>query len=348
MSAWGAKKNDDQYDEPEVDYDFQPEVRNPVQMVQLDGLVLLKMIKHCTEKVPEVVTGQLLGLDVGEKLEVTNCFAGSSDDKDDEVEEHQLEMMKNFRAVNIDNNTVGWYQSALLGSWLHASIIENQYSYQKEIPNSVVVVYDPFRTNRGRLALKAYRLTNEFMQLHESGDLSHMGFSKFNVDSTNIFEEIPIKVHNSHLVHGFLYELRENKSMSCEFDRLNLSAGPFLEKSLGTLSSIVDEYASEQSKFQYVQRLIARQKAQQAAVQSKRAAENEQRANLGQDPLDEDGKGVKITPQPSRLETFLLANQLSNYCEQIESASQLNFNKLYITEALKGAKAKIERILPAQ
>lgn len=81
------------------------------------------------------------------------------------------------------------------------------------------MVYDPFLTRRGRLALKAYRLTNEFMELYADGDLSHVGFSKFGVDSTNIFEEIPIKVHNSHLVHGFLYELREDKSMGCQFDR---------------------------------------------------------------------------------------------------------------------------------
>jgi hypothetical protein len=42
--------------------------------------------------------------------------------------------------------------------------------------------------------------------------------------------------------------------------RLLLSADSFLEKTLGTLSTTVDEYASEQSKFQYQQRLIARTK----------------------------------------------------------------------------------------
>jgi len=337
MSAWGKiAKHSDEKEESVSTYDYESEVpKISVRVVQLDGLVLLKMIKHCTENVPEVVTGQLLGLDVGEKLEVTNCFPGISDERnDDESDEHQLEMMKNFRTINVDNNTVGWYQSALLGSWLNVSIIENQYSYQKEIPNSVVVVYDPIRTTQGRLALKAYRLTDDFMELYKLGDLSHAGFAKQQVDSTGIFEEIPIKVHNSHLVHGFLYELRENKSMSCEFDRLNLSSGAFLHKTLGILGSTVDDYASEQSKFQYVQRVIARQKAQQAAVSTKRAAENEARAHMGQEPLDEDAKSVKITPQPSRLETFLLSNQLSNYCDQMQSSASLAFNKLYVGEAI--------------
>lgn len=36
--------------------------------------VILKIIKHCKEFSPALVTGQLLGLDVGSVLEVTNCF----------------------------------------------------------------------------------------------------------------------------------------------------------------------------------------------------------------------------------------------------------------------------------
>ena len=35
---------------------------------------VLKIIKHCKEFSPALVTGQLLGLDVGSVLEVTNCF----------------------------------------------------------------------------------------------------------------------------------------------------------------------------------------------------------------------------------------------------------------------------------
>ncbi len=37
--------------------------------------MLLKIIQHCNEALPQLVTGQLLGLDVGQQLEVTDCFA---------------------------------------------------------------------------------------------------------------------------------------------------------------------------------------------------------------------------------------------------------------------------------
>lgn len=52
--------------------------------------------------------------------------------------------------------------------------------------------------------------------------------------------------------------------------RLNLSHSPFITKTLGILSSCIDEYSSEQSKFQYMQRQIARQKTLLQALQGKR------------------------------------------------------------------------------
>lgn len=243
-----------------------------------------------------------------------------------------------MRTVNVDCNVVGWYQSALLGSFLSQSIIDIQYHYQKKIPGSVIVVYDPFRTQRGRLALKAYRLSNDFMKLYAKGDFSHSGFADFKLDSTGIMEEIPIKVHNSHLVHGFLYELRENKNMSCDFDRLNLGCDGSMKKSLKTLSSCIDDYSSEQSKFQFIQRQIARLKVQQQTFITNRAQENDIRVKSGQEALpDEDllkNAVFKPIPQPSRLETFVISNHMSNYCDQISLESSLAFNKLYVAEGL--------------
>merc|ERR1719502_2256981 len=88
-----------------------------ISIVELDGLVVLKIIKHCQQALPSFVTGQLLGLDIGRTLEVTNCFpfpgrdAGDTSTAEDEAAaDFQMEMMRCLREVNVDNNTVGWYQ----------------------------------------------------------------------------------------------------------------------------------------------------------------------------------------------------------------------------------------------
>ena len=48
----------------------------PLRSVQLEGQVLLKIAQHCANSgnLNTVLTGQLLGLDVGQTLEVTDCF----------------------------------------------------------------------------------------------------------------------------------------------------------------------------------------------------------------------------------------------------------------------------------
>jgi translation initiation factor 3 subunit H len=35
--------------------------------------------------------------------------------------------------VNVDNNTVGWYQSTYLGSFLNETMIETQFTYQARL-----------------------------------------------------------------------------------------------------------------------------------------------------------------------------------------------------------------------
>lgn len=45
-----------------------------LRLVTLEGSALLKIVKHCQESQPSLVTGQLLGLSVGTSLEVTDCY----------------------------------------------------------------------------------------------------------------------------------------------------------------------------------------------------------------------------------------------------------------------------------
>ena len=141
---------------------------------------MLKIINHCKENLPELVTGQLLGLDVGSTLEVTNCFPfptrlrfgeeGEEETDQDGIggAEYQMEMMRCLREVNVDHNTVGWYHSSYMGSFLNESMIETQYNYQDRIKKSVVIIYDPLKTSQGALSLKALRLTQKFMSLYKT------------------------------------------------------------------------------------------------------------------------------------------------------------------------------------
>ncbi|MCO5577387.1 hypothetical protein L7F22_031219 [Adiantum nelumboides] len=173
------------------------EVATPLRVVQIDGLVVLKIIKHCKDFMPALVTGQLLGLDIGSVLEVTNCFPFPSrgGEEEEEIEadgaNYQLEMMRCFREVNVDNNTVGWYQSTFMGSYQTAELIETFLNYQENIKRCVCIIYDPQRSGQGVLALKALKLTDPFMELFRNQNFTGEKLREQNLTWQDIFQEIP-------------------------------------------------------------------------------------------------------------------------------------------------------------
>lgn len=98
------------------------------------------------------------------------------------------------------------------------------------------------------------------------------------IKPANILEELPLKIRNPGLINALMYDLQGMKTMNCDFDRLDLSTNPFLEKNLDYLCDWVDELANEQFKFQSYARNTARQRW-------KRKQENEERRQNGDEPL---------------------------------------------------------------
>ncbi|KAK1281889.1 Eukaryotic translation initiation factor 3 subunit H [Acorus calamus] len=264
------------------------EVAQPLRVVQMEGLprvveqvhmlrnmAILKIIKHCKEFSPALVTGQLLGLDVGSVLEVTNCFPFPIREEDEELEadgaNYQLEMMRCLREVNVDNNTVGWLREKNL-SWV------------------------------------------------------------------DIFEEIPIKVSNSALISAFMSELEADTPVTqCDYDRLQLSTNPFLERNVEFLIECMDDLAVEQQKFQFYYRNLSRQQTQQQTWLQQRRIDNNARKAAGEEPLPEEDPSnpiFKPIPEPSRLDSFLITNQISNYCNQINGVVGQSLSRSYLMKAL--------------
>jgi hypothetical protein len=58
-------------------------------------------------------------------------------DADAALSAYQLDMMRCLREVNVDNNTVGWYQSSVLGSYQTQEMIDTFISYHDSIKKCV-------------------------------------------------------------------------------------------------------------------------------------------------------------------------------------------------------------------
>eukprot|EP00270_Netrium_digitus_P017058 TRINITY_DN619_c0_g1_i1.p1 TRINITY_DN619_c0_g1~~TRINITY_DN619_c0_g1_i1.p1 ORF type:complete len:349 (-),score=106.37 TRINITY_DN619_c0_g1_i1:222-1268(-) len=322
------------------------ETTSPLRVVQIDGLVVLKMIKHCKECMPQLVTGLLLGLDIGSTLEVTNCFPFPSRGGEEEDEEadgaiYQLEMMRCLREVNVDNNTVGWYQSTFMGSYQTVDLIDTFLNYQENIKRCVCLVYDPQRSSQGGggMGIRALRLKDAFMDLYRSGNFSGDRLREKTITWVDIFEDIPVKIMNSALVAALMADLEpESAATQADFDRLSLSSTPIMERNVEFLVECMDDLSMEQQRFQYYYRSVQRQQQQQAAWLQRRRMENAARKAAGEELLPEEEASnpvFKPIPEPSRLDSYLITNQISNYCQQINTFSGTSLSKLYVMKALQ-------------
>eukprot|EP00428_Durinskia_dybowskii_P019991 CAMPEP_0170208472 /NCGR_PEP_ID=MMETSP0116_2-20130129/3822_1 /TAXON_ID=400756 /ORGANISM="Durinskia baltica, Strain CSIRO CS-38" /LENGTH=296 /DNA_ID=CAMNT_0010458947 /DNA_START=67 /DNA_END=954 /DNA_ORIENTATION=+ len=280
---------------------IEPEGR--VNSVQIEGLALMKIVKHCHDSLPTMVTGSLLGLATESGvLEITHAFPSPDSGKDDEGDDDfQLEMMRMLREVNVDNNCVGWYQSMYLGIYSTSSVLESQFSYQTELsPNAVVLLYDPLQSAHGNFCLKAFRLSDECLKIKEEG------LNTF-IKPSNIFEELPVKCVNSGLAQVMIQELTPKTDIT--LDRLDMSTHPYLEKHLEFLCGWVDELAGEQQKFQFYTRHLARGN------------------HKGKDSWE-------ASEAPRRMESLLVTNQIQNYCDQMDRFVGGSLGKLFLSGGL--------------
>lgn len=49
-----------------------------ITQVEIDALALVQIVKHCSESMPDIVTGQLFGLDINGTLGITRSFPFAS------------------------------------------------------------------------------------------------------------------------------------------------------------------------------------------------------------------------------------------------------------------------------
>jgi len=325
-----------------------------VREVQIDGLAVLKITKHCDENLPTMVAGSLLGLDVNGVLEVTYAYPfpapARSGDPDHGGEaasaaaemdggEYQIEMMRMLRDVNIDNNCVGWYQSMFLGTMCTNEVVDSQYSYQSSeelSDNCVVIMYDPVRSKHGHLSLKAYRLSDDYLSLRRSRS------NEF-IKPSEILEELPLKIKNSGHVSAFLRCLEDShkNELDCDFDPLSMTGGETqMEKHLDLLSNWMDELMDEQRRFQQYSKIAAKPRQDYVRWINKRVAENKERREAGEQEysLSFDHSGMKPMPEaPPRTEPLLMIGQLDRYCKQMNEHVDNSFHKLIMASQLNAS-----------
>ncbi|OJJ38850.1 hypothetical protein ASPWEDRAFT_57440 [Aspergillus wentii DTO 134E9] len=338
----------------------------------------MKIIKHCSQTFPTTATGSIVGMDVGGTLEITNTFPfpvvempaeshfdnaapnpAAAAPRAKANAAYQAEMIRMLREVNIDANNVGWYTSANMGNFVNMNVIENQFFYQKEMnERTVALVHDVSRSAQGSLSLRAFRLSPKFMTAFKENKFTAEELQKSNLRYQDIFVELPVEIHNSHLITSFIHQLQspiaagptelpqslaalesgpfvKSNVLTPNYDNLSLSIDPFLEKNCDLLLDSIETHHTETNNFQYYQRSLAREQTKITNWQTKRKAENATRATLKQAPLPEDEwqRLFKLPQEPSRLESMLNSRQVEQYARQVDHFVAATSGKMF---AVKG------------
>ena len=323
--------------------------------------VLLKIIKHCTESLPTLVSGSILGLEVGETLEVTNCYPFPAEQV--AGESYQIDMMKMYRAVNVDNNCVGWYRSSYLGSFLTPEMLEQQRAHQEALgDNAPVIIFDPFQSSKdSTITVRAFRLTKAFLESEkakgkgaaaaaaakaaaaaEDGAEKDDGEEKEKeeLDMSQILEEVPVKIRNSKLADMYLRTLVNQGSAAAAtakkgegFPRttaelVDFPLDTYLQKNIELMNESIAGLSMEMQKNLQESRQYQKVEDMQKQWMQKRTQENKDRELAGLEPFPEVNPNYKPVPAPSLVEAKLYSKQISTYASQMNTFAAETFETL--------------------
>ncbi|KAF8198918.1 hypothetical protein BJ912DRAFT_874059 [Pholiota molesta] len=328
----------------------------PLTSVQLDALVVTKIIKHAREAPSSTAHGLLLGLDLDGVLEVSNSFplphhVGDEDDKSSKSSaRHQASMLRSLKEVQADDSVIGFYQATTLGAFFNQTLVDTQAIHQDKLRHGgIVIVHDLSQTARGNASFHAYRLTAAFLDAYKKSNFSTASLTSHRLTFSSILEEVPLKIRTNPLLSAFLGKLSEpskerlssatigdtpTSGLGPSFSVLDLGTGG-VTRNLEQIVEAVDNYRTEEGNLSYMSRQIARERAKAENYVAKRKEENAVRVAQGLAPLPEEdvSRLFKIPAEPSRLESLLLLGQIDAYGKSLAGSASTGLVKMYAANA---------------
>ncbi|OHS97525.1 26S proteasome non-ATPase regulatory subunit 14 [Tritrichomonas foetus] len=141
-----------------------PRKSDTCEKIRVNGLSLLKMLKHGKQGIPLEVIGIMLGQRIDEfTIEIIDVFAtpqvATGQNVETTDEQFQLNYMKLLERTGYDGHVqVGWYHSHPgFDVWLSDVDVKNQQAMEAVDERAVAVVVDPVLSARGHVVIGAFR-----------------------------------------------------------------------------------------------------------------------------------------------------------------------------------------------
>lgn len=301
--------------------------------IKIQSSVLLSLIRHTSENYPSLFSGTLLGFDDEEgSIDITHAYPYPYPDQYEggsfrsrNGTKYQKDILDSLKKLGYGLEFQGWFQSTISGNFATTQLVEGLAQQQLTNKNSFIIIHNMSSVGK-EVELRALRLSSNFLEAFIDGKWKSRDLEQHKLSFLNIFDELPIKVHNQALTNLYLADSDLCATQEEEFDILNLSSNQNVTAQLlESLYSQVDSFNYDQTNFNYYQRVYLKEQSKISQWKQQRKLENLERAKKGEKELDtEEWKThFKLPNEPSRYNNMLhsytidvLADDILKKCDE--------------------------------
>lgn len=239
---------------------------------------------------------------------------------------YQEKVIEILKEMEFESNHVGWFSVYSNATSNLDLIIDQQFIIQSDYPQAIHLMYEPKRTDYQSPTLTALRLTDEFMTFYATRNFGGKSVKTHGISHSNIFQLLPIKVKNSHMmaaVHGDFDIVLTSPDETTSASSNIISSEKYLERQLEALIDCVEDQGQEYWRWQAWHRGYHKEQQKVSSTLLKMNHENEKSASVVYDEAalaaasTSVGLGKSIAGEPGRLDTLLLSQQVNMISDQL-------------------------------
>lgn len=291
--------------------------------INIEGSALLSILRHTSENFPSLYSGSLLGFGDNGSIDITHAYPFPYPDqyegglfRSKSGSKYQQEILDALKSLNIGVEFQGWFQATVSGNVVTSTLVDSVAQQQLKNKDSFLLVINMASVGK-ELELKAVRLSENFLQTYLDGKWKTKDLENNKLSYLNIFDEVPLHIHNQHLVNLFLANSKRTVDEH-EFDNLNFSSNSNIATQLlENLYSQIDSFNFDQTNFNYYQRQLQKEQTKILQWKQARKNENQERAKRGEPELSLDDwhSQFRLPQGPSRFNNTLYSRAIDELAD---------------------------------
>lgn len=324
---------------------------SPSYTIKINASIALKLASIGESSSSNITTGPIYGFDGVEDniISVTHTIPFPSFNNTNNVNgvddffnlrasnsRFQQEYLDKLKGAGYTANLLGWFVCSTGGKYISQSLIESLYQLKERLKNnkseipSLLMYYDPSKSENGYLCLKVFKLSDAFLKTIKSENkFVAKNLIENKLSYKNLLEELPVIIKSNHLTN---LKIQEFTDLSDDATNLLITPSTYdnIKTSTGQLYDAINHFNHNLGNLNYFQRNLARDIAKINKWESKVQQDNDEK--LKNDPnakieKPDWRKEFKLPPPSSKYEYLIASNAVNNICNSLQVTENIEYVK---------------------